>query len=74
MIKCHNLVVLLCLAVSIPTLNGNVLEDEGYWVNRSGEYDAYWKERQQVAKAENEAAYNADPYAVSGNLTSEVSE
>ncbi|BAT74568.1 hypothetical protein LR48_Vigan01g102300 [Vigna angularis] len=69
-----NFFVLFYLAVLIPTLNGNPLEDDQYWKNHENEFDTYWKDRAQKAAEDNKAAYFEDPYSVSGNFTSSVSE
>ncbi|KAK2408325.1 pectate lyase [Trifolium repens] len=64
----------LSLAIIIPTLNANVLESKEFWKEQSTEFDAYWQERAVEAKQFNQAAYNPDPYAVSGNLTASITE
>lgn len=64
---------LLCLAIFIPILNANILEDKEYWKESLPEFDAYWQERAKVAKEVNQAAYFPDPYAVSGNFTASIS-
>jgi len=74
MATCQNIFLLLSLAVLIPTLNANILESEEYWRDHATEFDSYWKERAAAAAEKNEAAYFADPYSVSGNFTSSVSE
>ncbi|KAK7386950.1 hypothetical protein VNO78_27347 [Psophocarpus tetragonolobus] len=74
MANCHIIIILLSLAILIPTLNANILEKEEYWHSHVDEYDSYWQEKAKVAKAHSEAAYFADPYAVSGNFTSSISE
>lgn len=66
--------LLLCLAVAIPSLKANPLESEEYWLEHSNEFDSYWQERAKVAKQVNQAAYFPDPFAVSGNLTAKVTE
>ncbi|KAK7362193.1 hypothetical protein VNO77_04299 [Canavalia gladiata] len=67
--------ILFSLAIFIPTLHANVLEeDEGYWKTHVVEFDPYWRKRAKIAQVDNEEAYFRDPYAVSGNLTSSVSE
>ncbi|ESW25834.1 hypothetical protein PHAVU_003G069100 [Phaseolus vulgaris] len=70
----QNLLVLLSLAVLIPTLNANTLESEEYWQKHENEFDPYWKGRAETAAVDNNAAYFPDPYSVSGNLSSSVSE
>ncbi|RDX64906.1 putative pectate lyase 3, partial [Mucuna pruriens] len=74
MAKYLYLFVLLSLTVLIPTLNANELETNEYWVNHTNEFDTYWQERAKVAKIDSSAAYFEDPYAVSGNFTSSISE
>ncbi|QCD82723.1 pectate lyase [Vigna unguiculata] len=58
----------------IPTLNANSLEKDGYWKSHSNEFDTYWQTRAEEAAKDNKAAYFKDPYSVSGNFTSSVSE
>lgn len=70
----HIFLLLLCLVVIVPTLHANLLERDEYWQDHYGEFDEYWKERAKIAENDNKAAYFADPYAVSGNLTFSVSE
>ncbi|XP_027348153.1 pectate lyase-like [Abrus precatorius] len=74
MAKYHICLVLVSLAVFIPTLHANVLEKDEFWQEQVKAFTPYWQERAKVAKIDNEAAYFADPYAVSGNMTFAVSE
>ncbi|KAL3006593.1 hypothetical protein AAZX31_08G287100 [Glycine max] len=66
--------LLLSLAIFIPTLNGNSLEKDEYWQSHVYEFDSYWQERAKAAKVDSQAAYFEDPYSVSSNFTSSVSE
>ena len=74
MAKLHIFLHFLCLALIIPNLYANILETDAFWKDHLQEFDEYWKERAKVAEKDNQAAYFADPYAVSGNFTSSVSE
>lgn len=67
--------LLICFLVTIPTLYANVKEENTYWLMQKPVLsDAYWKERATVAEKENQAAFTPDPYAVSGNFTSKITE
>ncbi|XP_020224116.1 pectate lyase-like [Cajanus cajan] len=70
----HFFLILLSLAVIIPTLNANILEKDEYWQNHVNDFDPYWQERAKTAKKNSEAAYFQDPYSLSGNLTTSVSD
>ncbi|KAK7317520.1 hypothetical protein RJT34_01833 [Clitoria ternatea] len=74
MAKNHIYFLLLSLAIFIPSLHANTLESDEFWQEREKEYDKYWQHREKVAETDNEEAYSSDPYDVSGNLTSSVSE
>ncbi|KAL2349293.1 hypothetical protein Fmac_003293 [Flemingia macrophylla] len=58
----------------IPELDASVKEDGDYWKQQSVMFDEYWKRREQVAEIENKQAYNPDPYSLTSNLTSNVTE
>ena len=74
MVKLPIFLHFLCLAVTIPTLYANILETDAFWQDHLKEFDQYWRERAKIAEKDNQAAYFADPYAVSGNFTSSISE
>ena len=74
MAKVYNLFLSLCLVVIIPTLHANILENDTYREELLNEFDEYWKEREAIAEKDNKEAYFPDPYAVTENFTSSVSE
>ncbi|CAI8587815.1 unnamed protein product [Vicia faba] len=76
MTKLYHLFLLTFLVVIIPTLvNANVKEQDSYWDNILPFInDTYWREKAVDAEKANNKAYTPDPYAVSGNMTSTVSE
>lgn len=74
MAKLYSFLLFFCFMVIIPTFDANVKEDEVYWQKHIEGLDAYWQERAAVAEKVNKEAFSPDPYAVSGNLTSIVSE
>ncbi|TKY58803.1 pectate lyase P59 [Spatholobus suberectus] len=61
-------------AILFSTLNAITDGDDEFKQNHGYEADGYWRERAEEAKKDNQAAYSEDPYAVSDNLTSSVSE
>ncbi|XP_020217787.1 pectate lyase [Cajanus cajan] len=66
--------LLICFITIIPTLDANDKENEEYWKKQTEVLDAYWEYREEVAQEENKEAYTPDPYALTSNLTSNVSE
>ncbi|KAK2375062.1 pectate lyase [Trifolium repens] len=76
MAKLYYLYILTCLVVIIPTLvHANVKEEKSYWDKVSPTLkDPYWSEKATIAARTNDEAYTPDPYEVSENLTSSVSE
>ncbi|KAE9607937.1 hypothetical protein Lal_00039986 [Lupinus albus] len=76
MVQFNIWLLFLCLSIVTlaTTLHANLLESEEYWEKHVVEFDEYWKGRARIAEQDNKAAYSSDPYAVSGNLTSSVSE
>lgn len=76
MAKLYHLFLLTILVVIIPTLvHANVKEQDSYWENLLPYInDTYWREKAAKAEETNNIAYTPDPYAVSENLTSVVSE
>ncbi|OIW20957.1 hypothetical protein TanjilG_26669 [Lupinus angustifolius] len=56
------------------SFDANVKESESYWQEHMKTLDAYWQEKAVVAEKVNKEAFFPDPYALSGNLTSSVSE
>lgn len=65
---------LTCLVVNIPTLYGNVLEDEEFWEKQANSFDDYWKKREASAEQENKKAYIDDPFSFTGNVTDNITE
>ncbi|KAE9595591.1 hypothetical protein Lal_00031145 [Lupinus albus] len=63
-----------CFMAMIPSFDANVKEDETYLQEHVKTMDAYWKEKAIVAEKVNKEAFFPDPYAVSENLTSSVSQ
>ncbi|KAK7274743.1 hypothetical protein RIF29_15841 [Crotalaria pallida] len=74
MAKLCSFFLFLCFMVIIPSFDANVKESESYWDEKNKSMDAYWKEKAVIAEKVNKAAFFPDPYALSGNLTSSVSE
>ncbi|KAL5100334.1 hypothetical protein RYX36_004661 [Vicia faba] len=76
MAKMYHLFLLTILVVIIPTLvHANVKEQPLYWDNLLPFInDTYWREKAVTAQKANSIAYTPDPYAVSENMTSVVSE
>ncbi|XP_014520213.1 pectate lyase [Vigna radiata var. radiata] len=74
MTKLHNILILTCLLVTIPTLYGNILEDEEYWGKQAASFDEYWKKKEATAEKENERAYINDPFSFSGNVTDNITD
>ncbi|CAL5188700.1 unnamed protein product [Lathyrus oleraceus] len=76
MAKFYHLFLLVILVVIIPTLvHANVKEQDSYWDNIFPFInDTYWREKSAEAEKANNIAYTPDPYAVSENMTSTVSE
>ncbi|CAL5188701.1 unnamed protein product [Lathyrus oleraceus] len=76
MAKLYHLFLFTILVVIIPTLvHANVKEQDTYWKNLLPYInDTYWQEKAAKAEETNNIAYTPDPYAVSENLTSVVSE
>jgi pectate lyase len=64
------------LVVTISTLvHANVKEDKAYWDRILPTLNTtYWQKKASIAVKANDKAYTPDPYAVSGNLSSTVSE
>jgi len=76
MAKLNHLFLLTCLVVTISTLvHANVKEDKAYWDRILPTLNTtYWQKKASIAAKANDKAYTPDPYAVSGNLSSTVSE
>ncbi|CAL5188703.1 unnamed protein product [Lathyrus oleraceus] len=76
MAKLYHLFLLTIFVVIIPTLvHANVKEQDSYWDNIFPSLNnTYWQGRAARAQKTNDEAYTPDPYAVSGNMTSSVSE
>ncbi|XP_027361416.1 probable pectate lyase 3 [Abrus precatorius] len=70
----YNVLLLTCFLVLIPTLHANVKEDSGYWEKHEEVLDSYWIQRASDAEKVNQGAYYSDPYALTSNLTSSVSQ
>lgn len=67
--------LVICLVVIIPTLYANVKEDQVYWDRQMKALDTtYWKDKALNATKANQEAYFPDPYAVTRNLTSSISQ
>ncbi|XP_061338814.1 probable pectate lyase 3 [Gastrolobium bilobum] len=74
MAKLSNFFFLGCLLVIIPTLHANVKEDTAYFEKQAEQADSYWKERAVIAEKANLEAFNPDPFALTGNLSSTINE
>ncbi|XP_019432025.1 PREDICTED: pectate lyase-like [Lupinus angustifolius] len=72
--KLYSFFIFLCFMMIIPSFDANVKESESYWQEHMKTLDAYWQEKAVVAEKVNKEAFFPDPYALSGNLTSSVSE
>lgn len=74
--KLYHLFLLIILVVILPSLvHANVKEEPSYWDNVLPFInDTYWRGKATDAEKANNLAYTLDPYAVTGNMTSNVSE
>ncbi|RDX58229.1 putative pectate lyase P59, partial [Mucuna pruriens] len=71
--KLYNLFLLTCLVI-IPTLHANVKEGQAFWERQAKTFDKYWKGREVTAEEVNQRAYDSDPYALTSNMTQNVSQ
>ncbi|CAK8536806.1 unnamed protein product [Lathyrus sativus] len=74
--KLYHLFLFIILVVIIPTLvQANVKEQDSYWDNLLPFInDTYWREKAAKAEETNNKVYTPNPYTVTENLTSGVSE
>ncbi|KAL1365719.1 hypothetical protein HN51_013707 [Arachis hypogaea] len=66
--------ILLLALTCIPTMYANILETDAYIKDITRDFDPYWWQRAEVAKIENQKAYFPDPYAVSSDFTSAITD
>ncbi|KAL1365714.1 hypothetical protein HN51_013702 [Arachis hypogaea] len=70
----NEILLLYFVCLGLTCIEANILENDKYWTNHEQEFDGYWKQRAEIAKTDNLKAYFPDPYAVSGNFTSAISD
>ncbi|KAL1327695.1 hypothetical protein HN51_037707 [Arachis hypogaea] len=66
--------ILLLALTCIPTMYANILETDAYIKDLTRDFDPYWWQRAEAAKIENQKAYFPDPYAVSSDFTSAITD